>query len=277
MKVGRITQKLVGYGRWRFSQFKWRVRPILVFPVKYFFRYRLVYDTKQYTVKNGPDHPEVEAYHRRIIKPGDAGSALLYAVGITDYSRVMEIFKIRHQAEFGPMDRFEQADAVKRHMTRRPRLVFDIGAGRGEISALFTHIGIRSVPIEPSRAAGDLVRRTYREYYGIEECAGLINQNSFKGMKTALARHGRPDTVIFCESIEHIPESEFQKTFGLIRRSLEGGGIMIVVNFIQFHPITRDRINCNHLRTIDDEFYDGLSKCAREVVFRSGSHLVLRF
>ena len=154
--MGRILKKSYDYGRWRYSQL-WRwLKPRLIFPLKYILRYRFPYDEKHFTVKVGSGHPETESYPRKAIRPQDMGSAPLYGVGITDYAHVKEILKMRHPTEPSTKDRFGQAEAVKQAMTRRPGLVFDVGSGRGEMSAPFTHIGIKSVPIDPARDAKDL-------------------------------------------------------------------------------------------------------------------------
>ena len=154
--MGRILKKSYNYGRWRYSQL-WRwLKPRLIFPLKYILRYRFPYDEKHFTAKVGSGHPEIESYPRKAIRLQDMGSALLYGVGVTDYAHVREILKIRHPTEPSTKDRFGQAEAIKQAMTRRPGLVFDVGSGRGEMSAPFTYIGMKSVPIDPARDAKDL-------------------------------------------------------------------------------------------------------------------------
>ena len=87
------------------------------------------------------------------------------------------------------------------------------------------------------------------------------------------------DTVIFCESVEHIPGKEFFAAFEIIKNMLTvTSGLMIITNWIYFHPIQKNRnMDWNHITTIDDAVYDSLAAQAKSVVFRQGSHLVLQF
>lgn len=168
---------------------------------------------------------------------------------------------------YGGDGRFaSQALAASRGASRTPRLVLDIGAGRGELAAAFALAGVEVVGLEPSRAARTIYRRTLRTWGGSEP---------------VLARdiddvEGCPDTVICCESLEHIPAGEFDRMWFRICEWLDRTrGRFIVANWRDNHPIEVDDSNWDHVRRVDDELYDSLSADAREVVYREGSHLVL--
>jgi cyclopropane fatty-acyl-phospholipid synthase-like methyltransferase len=149
---------------------------------------------------------------------------------------------------------------------RRPGLVLDVGAGRGELSAAFAICGVPVIGVEPSRAGATLYRQTMRRWARteprlidrIDDCAE------------------RPDTVIFCESLEHIPEDEFAAMWPRIVDWLTPGGRLIVANWIWNHPIPEDGSGWDHVRPVDDALYDRLAE-GRTLVFRTGSHLVIDF
>ena len=88
-----------------------------------------------------------------------------------------------------------------------------------------------------------------------------------------------PDTIVFCESIEHIPEREFEIVHShFILPCLEAtSGRLVITNWITKHPIRADGGGWDHVRAVNDDFYDELVKTARSVIFREGSHLVLQF
>ena len=99
------------------------------------------------------------------------------------------------------------------------------------------------------------------------------------GLHEIRKRGLKPDTVIFCESAEHIPRKELFTAFEIIKDMLTvTSGLMIIVNWIDFHPIQKNgNADWNHITTIDDVVYDWLATQAKSVVFRQGSHLVLQF
>lgn len=83
-------------------------------------------------------------------------------------------------------------------------------------------------------------------------------------------------TLIFCESIEHIPEDEWDAHWPAVKHAIKGG-LLIITNWMDYHPIIKDKEGYDHVRTIDDAFYEKLSQEAKKVIHREGSHLVLQF
>ena len=247
---------------------------ILFYP----FRYKYGYNRGYYLIG---DIPERKSYKMRIIRPGDMGAALAYAFGVKTYSDVVRIFEIdtsiQHYLPKNTSCR-EQADQLVECQTRKPNLVLDVGCGRGEVSATLTHMGIMCIPIDPARGAASLIEETFREYYDLPPPHEFINKPVLDALRELRKTGLTPDTIIFCESIEHIPHKEFFTAFEIIKNMLTvTSGLMIITNWIHFHPICHSNADWNHTTTIDETVYDSLAAQAKSIVFRQGSHLVLQF
>lgn len=138
---------------------------------------------------------------------------------------------------------------------REPGFIVSVGAGRGELEAALEKLpGVTGVAgVDPS----DGPRQMY-EGSRLEPTAD----------PALVAQAG---TVIFCESIEHIPAEQSQAVID----AMSPGARLVIVNWPDYHPIWPDPLNpWDHMTLIDDVLYDGL--CAgRTVVLRRGSHLVL--
>lgn len=253
------------------------LRGRLEFYSSYRARFRSGYDRDYYTAR---DIPECRSYREGVLRPGDMGAAILYAFGIDSYDDVRRILSIppsdpRHIP--ANADACSQAALLGRHMKRRPELVVDMGCGRGEIACTLAHLGIDALAVDPSAYAETLVGEAARRLYG-PGCRTPPFLN--RGCHSALRGMRRvPDTVIFCESLEHMPEKEVWRSFGLLSRmasSAPGGVIRVIMtNWIDFHPIRRIGRDWDHLHDVDDGFYDRLESYAGRTVFRRGSHLVL--
>lgn len=158
--------------------------------------------------------------------------------------------------------------------SRTPNLVLDVGCGRGELMLSYYLLGIPCIGADPSPGAATLVPQTMA-WEGIEGYR-FVN----KGLRDALTDlHDEPvDTIIFCESIEHIREEEFDQAWPIATDVLtRSHGLLIIVNWIDFWPIPVDKTGYDHIRRIDNRLYDRLSKDARHTTFRDRSHLVLQF
>lgn len=84
------------------------------------------------------------------------------------------------------------------------------------------------------------------------------------------------DTVIMCESLEHILEKDFIGFYEQMKENLNG--YFIVVNFPHYHPLHTGTgaIPKEHCRLINDDVYDNFIKDLNaDVLLRQGSHLVL--
>lgn len=135
---------------------------------------------------------------------------------------------------------------------RDPGLIVSMGAGEGHLEqALERVLGPHVIGVDPSPGAAALYRG--QSLVGAAD-EGLIS---------------KAGTVIYCESIEHIPATQ---TFQ-VRRWMQPGSRLIVVNWPDFHPIEATS-EWDHITKVDDELYDRLAIGARTIL-RRGSHLVL--
>ena len=249
-----------------------------LYPVRFKYAYTRHYFT-------GRDIAETHSYGPGVIRPGDMGAAIGYAMGHRNLESVLDALG----ADPGDprslpthMSGLEQVRALMTGMTRRPKLVLDVGAGRGEVSALLNHCGIKCIAIEPASVGPDMMRETCQTY----DCdefpdKQFLNTGLIKGLRRLQENNAVPDTIVMCESLEHIPKREFDKAFEVMRGMLAdaagGGGMLIITNWPDFHPIRPMRFHWDHVRTVDDSLYDRLAGLASSTVFRRGSHLVLKF
>lgn len=140
------------------------------------------------------------------------------------------------------------------YANREPYIVLSIGCGRGELEAQIERMGPRVIGTDPS----DAVERIY---------AGQNFER--KSASEAVRDVFRADTVIFCESLEHIERAEIDLAFDMLRMRRAR---VIVVNWPSFMPLETN--GWDHVTRIDDALYDELSE-GFDVVVRRGSHLVL--
>lgn len=131
---------------------------------------------------------------------------------------------------------------------RNPGVITSIGCGEGVLEAFLEQLGHHVIGVDPSPGAQALYR-------------GSLLLDTYPG---------NDGTVIFCESIEHLPHDVFDDIWFRI----PAGTRIIVTNWESFHPIHPDGTGWDHVAHIDDALYDRLSEGHR-VVKRRGSHLVL--
>ncbi len=260
-----------------------RLAAACLYPVRFRYAY-----TRHYFL--GLGNAETRSYDLGMIKPSDMGAAIGYAMGYRNLESVFDVLGADlNDTHALPthMSGLEQVRALMAGMTRRPKLVLDVGIGRGELSALLNHCGIKCIAIEPAGVGPGIMRETCRKYNCDEFPAErFLNTGLLNGLRRLRKEGITPDTIILCESLEHIPRREFDKAFEMIRDMLTGtvtgerrgrGGILIIVNWPDYHPIRPVRFDWNHVRTVDDQLYDELASRAARTIFRCGSHLVLEF
>ena len=224
--------------------------------------------------------PESQSYDKHILRPEDMGAAFCYALGYTSYEQVAQALRIPPDAPRwidSPLDFAEQVYIVPAWIKqpRWPRLVLNVGCGRGELDAAFYRLGVPCVGIDPSPAVRKIYENTVREW-------GKADYSAFIGAGFAhAAQFFRPmmiDTAIFCESLEHIPRAEFEEGWRTLMPLLNrNNGLLIITNWLNYHPILPDDTGYDHVTLVDDAYYDWLAGQARQTVFRRGSHLVLQF
>lgn len=137
---------------------------------------------------------------------------------------------------------------------RDPGVIVSIGAGRGELEKVLEKMpGVTSVT-------------------GIDTSAGSAEMYEGSVLETEVRMEliQEADTIIFCESIEHLPPG---LSTGIIQTAKPGARV-IIVNWPAFHPLPPDGGGWDHITLIDDKFFDDLS-IGHHVVIRWGSHLVL--
>ena len=175
--------------------------------------------------------------------------------------------------------REEQIDFImsRRHAptARRPGSVLSVGGGRGEAELVLAWLGNPVLAIEPATACLRLINANVPHFSHTHAPQPTIFHGTLGG---ALAEPGLPlanaDTVLFIESIEHVPVAETRRLMDVLRDGRARR--LIVTNWSDRHPIEPDATGWNHVTRIDDVFYDELSRGGRTAI-RHGSHLAVDF
>lgn len=217
--------------------------------------------------------PEIQSWFRQTLRT-DQLSAIGYALGYPSYDAVCKALSLSSDPKVLPARKFHELVAdLGEGATRVPSGVVDVGCGRGELLASFIYLNVPCWGIDPAPGAAELVPETMQ--WVATDGYDFINKGMYAGL-TEIPRDAPVDTVIMCESIEHIRETEFDRGWKYIKDVLlKDGGLFIVVNWIDYHPIRPDPSGYDHIRYVTDEFYDTLAEQAKSTVFRRGSHLVL--
>lgn len=135
---------------------------------------------------------------------------------------------------------------------RHPGKIVSVGAGRGELEAQLERLGFDVTGVDPSVGADEKYQGTH-----------LVSVWTPRQILEA-------QTIIFCESIEHIP---LEQTLDLLQY-LSPGARLIIVNFLEFWPLMPSSEGWDHITQVDEAVYDRLCE-GRTVIERRGSHLVL--
>lgn len=189
-------------------------------------------------------------------------SAALYGVGYDSHEEISTLVE-----KMAGRTMPEQAELLGTLIQCAPKHVMDIGGGRGELALLLGMCGINVTMVDPSQGSRWFVRK-------LSEAHGRRIRHINKPLGAAWrSLDDKPDCIILCESIEHIPANELDTMFDSI-----GSCRMVVVNHLDFWPILRHSWPAwDHIRTIDDSVYDNLSSRASRTVYRNKSHLILEF
>lgn len=225
------------------------------------------FDTASFYLR---DSGKRDAHAGRFLYHEDEGAAVCYAFGVDYTADPTVITATSFRA---------QVDGVRRRASRQPRLVVNIGCGLGMVDAALAYGGVHCVGVDPSPGASEGYAATSRDWIGAEPFA-FISARAAEGLAEAARRYGPPDTVIMCESIEHIPSAQFDEYWRLLVPMLRAtGGIFVITNGLseEHFPTIVDGTGWCHIRAVDDALYDRLAADAGSTVVRRRSHLVLQF
>ncbi len=236
-----------------------------------------LYDFRYFSHSDG-----IQAWKQKSLKFGDAMAALCYAYGISwDQltNRFADCFEVEQYGRaVYRKDRVidDQIDFLKNNQSRQPTKVLEIGGGRGEVANTLKYMGVDCVSVEIGKDAKRWYSATGEQYFGhmfnaaepvVDDVNNYILSNSLREF----------DTIIMVESLEHIPEDQFNKTWNKIKAEFLGR--FIVVNWMDYHPCEIGSFGASpeeHCRLVDDDLYDQWISESKKCIFRKGSHLVFR-
>jgi 2-polyprenyl-3-methyl-5-hydroxy-6-metoxy-1,4-benzoquinol methylase len=211
-------------------------------------------------------------WQNNMLKFGDAYASILYAHDI-DYGSIFKEFprvtfpQGKEGSEHYTLK--QQLEFLQKNKKRTPKNILEIGGGRGEITNTLAYLGYNVTSVEFHPNAEKLFKETGIKFFNKEQSYNLINEN-IKDVELDLSKF---DTIIMCESIEHIPEKHFNNFYQNLIKNFKG--YFILTNWI--HPFPIFVSGTEHCRRIDNELYDNFSKNAKRTVFRRKSHLCLEF
>ena len=195
------------------------LRARLEYAAAYATRFRSGYTREHYTAR---DIPECRPRALGILRPGHTGAAVLYALGIDSYDEVRRILSVPEgDPRALPLDTNarSQAAPIARHIGQRPGPAVDVRCGRGEAASTLAQLAIAILPVGTSARAESLVWETARRFEpGRGTTAPFLNKGRRSAPRLLRRRGTMPDAVIFCESIEHMPEGDVRRSFELMSR-----------------------------------------------------------
>jgi len=173
------------------------------------------------------------------------------------YNHYFPLFNINHQVNF-----------ISKNKTRIPNKVLEIGGGRGEVANFFKRFDCDCVSIDPGQYADFYYNYTGKYIFGDSFVSSEPLEIHLKELTHNLSEF---DTVIFCESIEHIVEADFWDFWEKLKSNFHG--LVIIANWVHYHPIPVTPPE--HIFEINDHVYNILISQCKRCVYRNGSHLVL--
>lgn len=250
------------------------------------FHYNKIYNRRYF---ESPQLHGLEAWKQRTLKFSDNLAALCYAMYIPWQQLVKNFPIVFRNNDDG--DEFDHPytiehiiEFLKLCCMHNPKGVLEVGGGRGELSNLMTHLNIPHLSVEVCLDADDIYKNTGLHYFGSEH----KHQSPMIGPIEVLLQENkidlsRYDTIIFPESVEHIPTPNFTYVMSRIRKEFKGR--FIVTNGKSYHPIIGsldhpDRLHETmeeHVADVNDEVYARWTSMAKKLIYKDGSHLVLEF
>jgi 2-polyprenyl-3-methyl-5-hydroxy-6-metoxy-1,4-benzoquinol methylase len=225
-----------------------------------------------------------------ILKVQDELAAFAYAFGVESYDEYSKLLGLSHQDQIGQFVGNGRlcGDKVINHLNyvglwdsivpkhediqlqlqqvlpsekRKPKCVLDWGSGNGLLSAAFSHFDVTTYAVDPNPS---------------KEVNGLNTSNRIDKAfveDLTLKEIENIDTVIFCESIEHMPEEYVNHYLKLISTIADKDILVIQVNTINYHPINPSPPD--HITRINNAFQQRFIDIHNiEVIFKQGSHIV---
>lgn len=233
-----------------------------------------VYDLLYYDRSDGIRH-----WCAGKMRYGDSLAAIAYVLGVPSFESFRALYGFSGLGKAHNEDLLTAVDQLailKQVKTRDPKMVLDVGGGRGEASCALRYLGYDVQMIEPHPAACIWVKATWDQYFPhikedvildliqepIPECLPGIDLDKL-------------DTVMFVESLEHIPEENFNKFWPVVKAALMNNkGMLVCANWLDYHPLIVE--NREHCRHVDDTLYSEMAE-GGNVLFMSGSHLVVQY
>lgn len=240
--------------------------------------YHSVYDANFFNRSDGKP-----CWDKGCLKVGDDLAAIAYALGIPSFERVLDLLEIPATSDGRDPDCCRMDAKVQllsllhgNDATRKPKSVLDVGGGRGEVSAAFAWLGIKVQEVEPHKDAKQWCHDTSSRLFS------LLTSDGFHTLINTPVPECLPeidfedlDTVIFCESLEHIPEDCFTPFWDKVGAVLRANhGMLVVTNWLDYHPLHVS--GPEHCRLVDDALYAELAQ-GGTVTYRRGSHLVVTY
>jgi SAM-dependent methyltransferase len=205
------------------------------------------------------------------IKFGDALAAVAYAHDIS-YEQLIETFpEVKNNERFDrKYTSKQQMQFIRKHATRTPKKILEIGAGRGEVTVFLSAMGYDVTAVEPGEHFEQLITQSKNKLRlgDVTTPYKLINTP----IHLANIDYSEYDTILMVESLEHILAEHFDPEWQKIKANFKG--YFIVVNWKKYHPIkvgqyARKEIHC---RLVDDALYDNYCK-GHTTKVRDRSHL----
>ena len=151
-----------------------------------------------------------------------------------------------------------------------PGRVLSIGAGRCEMEQVLARFcSVPVTAIEPADAALQLREERKEGWLDPAHDIVCLNQTLMLHLAAVPCGEWPYSTVIFCESIEHIPSIELDALWPRLENCR-----LIIVNWKTFFPIQPHGNGWDHITAIDEALYAMICELG-EVWLRDGSHLVV--
>lgn len=241
--------------------------------------YDQTYDPQFFRRADGAAH-----WRLRKLRYGDALAAIGYALGMEGFDRLQKWFRFEGLGKGendGPLG-YEarlQLDILKRSVVdagtaRKCQYILDVGGGRGEVALSLAWLGKDVQVVEPHAHAYAWMIATHTLFFPDSPLKVQLINSPVPECLDCLDL-AKVDTVLFVESLEHIPQDCFDLFWPKVKVALmRNKGRLVVANWIDYHPLPAD--NREHCRRVDDVVYDELAR-GGAVKHRNGSHLVVDY